>query len=390
MKGVYFYLDPGKIKDAKNYSLIKYKKDWPNPEIKYPNQVIIKTLLGGICGTDLHQIFLELSPFAGILGSSINPSPIGHEIVGIVDESAPKVEDLKKSDRVILNPLSHCLTRNLDLCPSCHLGNWQQCYNITGGGFVTGGFSEYFLAYEKQLYKVPKNVSNDVAVLTEPFTVAIHAVCRNPPKDGDVCVVVGAGTIGLMIIAAIKALGHKCKIITLARYPFQAEIAKKLGAEEVIIDSKKGKLYKKMAEIKEGSKLFSVLGQKYIFGNAGPDIVYDSIGTEASMNDCLHYVKSNGKIVVVGLGYSITKSVDWAIQAWKEIDIVGSMMYGLQTIDGKVRDPFEMALEFLSKDPALFKGIVTHKFRVEEYKEAFEGMQNKSSIKGVKLVIEFC
>lgn len=390
MKGVYFNLDLTKIQKAKNLGLIQYKNDWPIPEIEYPNQVRIKTLMGGICGTDLHQLFLELSPFAGILGAPVNPSPLGHEIVGLVDECGPQVEGLKKGDRVILNPLSHCVTKNLDLCPSCREGDWQQCYNITGGGFVTGVFSEYFVAYKKQLYKVHSNIPNDVAVLTEPFAVAIHAVCRNLPKDDNsVVVVVGAGTIGLMIIAAIRKLGNKCKIISLARYPFQAEIAKKLGADEIITDSKKAKLYKKMAEQKEGSKLFSVVGNRYIFGNAGPDMIYDSIGTEQSMTDCLHYIKSNGKIVVVGLGYATTKNVDWAIQAWKEVDIVGSMMYGLQTIDDKLTDPFEMALEFLSKDPDLFKGIVTHKFQVEDYKKAFEAMQNKSGIKGVKLVFDF-
>ena len=62
MKGVYFNLDLTKIQKAKNLGLIQYKNDWPIPEIEYPNQVRVKTLMGGICGTDLHQLFLELSP----------------------------------------------------------------------------------------------------------------------------------------------------------------------------------------------------------------------------------------------------------------------------------------------------------------------------------------
>jgi len=390
MRGLYFDLDLGKIKEAKNFSLIRYKGHWEVPQIGEPNQVRVRTTLGGICGTDLHQVFIEISPFASILGATVNPSPLGHEIVGIVSECGEKVKDLKEGDRVILNPLSHCATKGIDLCPSCRVGNWQQCYNIAGGGLVTGGFSEYFSCYEKQLYKVPKSVPDDVAVLTEPFAVAIHAICRNPPKDDDTVVVVGAGTIGLMVIAAIRALGHRCNIVSLARYPFQAEIANRLGSDEIITEKNKRALYKKMVKVKGEGKLFIVAGQKYIFGNVGPDLIYDCVGTEASMNDSLHYVRSNGKIVIVGLGYSITKNLDWSVQAYKEVTIVGSIMYGLQNISGRKCDPFEMALDFFSENSELFEGIVTHKFKIEDYKEAFKCMMSKRDTQGIKVVLLFC
>ncbi|MDY6931014.1 MAG: alcohol dehydrogenase catalytic domain-containing protein [Halobacteriota archaeon] len=389
MKGLYFNLDLGKIKDVKNFSLVKYKDDWEVPKISEPGQVIVRTTLGGICGTDLHQVFLEISPFASLLGATINPSPLGHEIVGTVSECGADVKDLNECDRVILNPLAHCKTRKKDLCRSCRLGNWQQCYNITGGGLVTGGFSEYFCCYEGQLYNVPENVPDYVAVLTEPFAVAIHAVCRNPPKDDDTVIVVGAGTIGLMVIAAIRALGYKCRIISLARYPFQAEIASRLGSDEIFTE-KKGALYKKMAKVIDEARLFSVAGQRYIFGNAGPDLIYDCVGTEASMNDALHYVKSNGKIVIVGLGYSVTKTLDWSIQAYKEVSITGSMMYGLQKDSAIEKDPFKMALDIFSDNPDLYSNIVTHRYKIEEYMDAFKCMMNKDENKGIKIVFEFC
>lgn len=139
MKGVFFNLDFNKIEQAKDLSLVTYREDWKIPKIENPHQVRVKTLLGGICGSDLHQIFLEVSYFSSILASDINPSPLGHEFLGIIAEVGPSVENLKKGDRVIMNPISHCDSRGLDLCSSCKNGNWSQCINLSDNGWVMGG-----------------------------------------------------------------------------------------------------------------------------------------------------------------------------------------------------------------------------------------------------------
>lgn len=212
-------------------------------------------------------------------------------------------------------------------------------------------------------------------------------MARNPPKKNDLVIVVGAGTIGLMIIAALRAMGFENKIVNLARYDFQSQLAKKLGANKIISEFEKEPLYDKISKEKKGTTLFKpIIGENYLFGNIGPDIIYDSIATESSLDDCLHYVRSNGTIIIVGMGFNVTKNIDWSVIASKEIEVKGSMMYGLLP-NGE--DPFDKALNFIGKNPELYQGIVTHLFQVEDYKNAFLGMSNKKEIKGIKLAFDF-
>ena len=88
----------------------------------------------------------------------------------------------------------------------------------------------------RKAYNDQDIIPDKVSVLAEPFAVGLHAVCRNMPKDDDTVIVIGAGTIGLMLVAAIRALGSKCRVIAIARYRFQAEAARKLGTDRVIIE----------------------------------------------------------------------------------------------------------------------------------------------------------
>jgi threonine dehydrogenase-like Zn-dependent dehydrogenase len=97
-------------------------------------------------------------------------------------------------------------------------------------------------------------------------------------------------------------------------------------------------------------------------------VIFDCIATEKTIDDDIHLVRSNGKIIFVGLGSTTTKKVDWSVQAYKEISLTGAMMYGIENINGEKKDDFELALEMLSKEPDKFKGFVTHKFPIDQFK----------------------
>jgi threonine dehydrogenase-like Zn-dependent dehydrogenase len=399
-----------KLKIGNKYIMVKYNDQWPIPEIKYPNQVLIKTSLAGICASDIHQIALDISYYASILAKRTNPFPMGHEVVGEVTKIGSDVKDLRVGDRVIYNPVPHCEAYGFAPCASCKNGNWENCYCLVGigdgspleqqhggrnafGGFGGGGFGEYFIGFEKQFYKIPKvsegGMPDEISVLTEPFAVAMHAVARNMPKDSDTVIVVGAGIIGLMIIAALRSLGSKSRIISLARYSFQADKARKMGADEIISERNPELFYQKIASATNGLSFKPKFGKKIVYGNVGPDVIFDCVATESSMDDDIHLVKSNGKIVVVGLGYTVTKKIDWAIPIYKEIDIVGTMMHGVQKINGETIDSFELALKHMQKNPSLFTGLVTHKFAIENYKEAFECMHSKKTKNTIKIAFDF-
>jgi threonine dehydrogenase-like Zn-dependent dehydrogenase len=394
-----------KLHLAPKYIMVKFRDDWQLPEKKHPNQAIVKTILGGICASDLHEIGLHISYYASILASPINPFPIGHEVVGKVfkgDESGK----LNEGDRVVYFPINHCAAYGFQLCPSCQQGNLQQCYCLVGlgdgtaaeniyggqkkfGGFGGGGFSEEFAAFTPQLYKVPDSIPDEIAVLTEPFVVGLHAVARNMPKSTDQVVVIGMGIIGLMVVASLRVLGFTGKIVAVARYAFQAEKAKSLGASQIISEKDPVKFYDAVAEA-TGARLFQpALSKRVIYGNNGPDIIFDCVATEESMDDSIRLIKSNGKIVVVGLGYNKTKKIDWSIPVYKETSIVGTMMYGLAEIAGKSQDLFEFALNYLKSNHGLFKGLVTHSFKLDDWKAALECSASKGKNKAIKVVFDY-
>lgn len=408
MKGIYFDLKMwkiilSKIKLAPEFLTFMYKEDWPTPKITYDNQVLVKTLNAGICGSDIHQVKLDMSYYASVLSSPLNPAPIGHEVVGVVENTNDN-SLLKKGDRVVLNPTVHCKSYGFSLCPSCQRGDWQHCYTLVGKGDgserektfkpfkgqIYGGYAEYFVAFEKNLYKVPENVPNHVAVLIEPFTVALHAVIRNLPSDSDSIIVIGAGSIGLMTIAAIRALGKKSKITSVVRYPHQADIAKQLGADDIVFSSRdKSKFYKIIADKYDALLVTPLMRKSYIYGRKGPDLIYDTVATESTAEDALHIVRSGGKIVMIGMGFSITKKVDWAVQVYKEVEIAGSFLQSVGEFEGKPVDPYEYGLKYMSENVEVFDKMVTHRFPLQDYKKAYGVFKNKGTSHAIKVIFDY-
>jgi threonine dehydrogenase-like Zn-dependent dehydrogenase len=411
MKGIMFDFRMSKVLLMQmhllgHYSLLKYRADWPEPEMQYPNQVLVKTLLGGICATDLHMASLNISPFASIIGNPDKVSPMGHEMVGEVVDTGDEVALLKKGDRVVYYPTCSCEILGFDPCSSCRNGNLESCYTLVGvgdgsereklyggeghfGGWGGGGFCEYVRGFEKQFFKVPHEVPDEAAVLVEPFSVALHAVARSLPAKDQRVLVTGAGTIGLMTVAALRTLGSGCRIVVLARYPFQASAAEKLGADDVVVEHDRKKLYQRVAELSQARLFKPMMGREAVFGNSGPDVIYDSIGSESSLDDALHLIKCNGKIVIIGQSYAKTKKIDWSIQTWKEIEIVGSLMYGMEPYKNRTMHCFELALHLLKKNPGLFEGVVTHTFPIDDFRNALDASRVKRKSHAIKAVFDY-
>lgn len=395
-----------KISLGSNYLLLKYSDAWPIPEISHPSQVLMKTALGGICGSDLHQISVSMSLYASIMASPVNPVPLGHEAVGTVAGMGSAVTGLKVGDRVVFNPIGRCSFYGFEPCPSCQKGNYQHCFCLLGvgdgsgleaeyggrrkfGGFGSGGFGEYLIGQQGQFLKVPDHVPDEVAVLTEPFTIALHAVLRCMPQDGDTVLVVGAGIIGLLTIKALRSLGSKCRIIALARYPVQSAIALKLGATDVISERDNNKLYDRIADLTGGSLFKPLFSKRVLYGNRGPDQIYDCVASEVTVDDDLRLIRSNGRIVIIGLGFNITKNVDWSLVAWKEINITGMLFSGREDYSARQIEAFELAIELMAKDPAGFSDLVTHFFPIEKYKEAIQSVHSKKASNAIKVVLDF-
>ncbi len=386
--------------------MIKYRDDWPIPDIIHQNQVKVKTRLGGICGGDLHQINIVIPYAATIIARKDSPFQMGHELIGEVVEIGDEVQKIKLGDYVIFSPMVKCEAYGFEPCSSCKEGHYSTCQANAGlgdgselvekyggdrrfGGFSGGGFSEYFVAYENQLTPVSKEIPDEISVLGEPLTIGIHAALRRLPTDDETALVIGGGIIGLMTISAIRELNSKCRIISLVRYPFQATIAEQLGADDIIIERETDAIYDQVAQLTKGELIKPLRGKRILYGRGGPDVIYDAVGTDSSIDDSLRLIRCNGTIVLIGMGYSITKKTEWALQIYKEITILGSMNSGLEEFNGEKIDAFELAARFLERQPSRYEGLVTHQFKIEDYKKAFTLAMNKSKDRAIKIAFSF-
>ena len=208
-----------------------------------PNWVRIAPTLTGICGSDISTLLNRSS--AALVPFSSFPMVPGHEIVGRVREVGDQVRDLTVDQRVVVMPVISCQIRGLEPCDSCARGESGTCTNTTEGDFsagmligycrdLAGGWSQEMVAHRSQIYALPDGIPDRVAVLIEPFSVAVHAVLRDPPPDDAKVLIIGSGTIGLLVLAAMRLLGKKCDVTLLARRKQQAELAEKFGATRVL------------------------------------------------------------------------------------------------------------------------------------------------------------
>lgn len=357
------------------------------------NWVKIKVELGGICGTDLSFLKMRNSMCLSNLVSF--PCVPGHEIVGNIVEIGNEVENLAIGDRVIIDEILGCKAREIELCKACEEGDYNLCSNMDKGvvspgvliGFCkeTGGaWGEYVVAHKFQVFKIPDSISFEEAIIAEPLACAIHGVLKKIPKENDICVVVGGGTIGLSTIFALKSFS-KCKIIAVVKYPFQSELAKKMGADEVFL-VKKDLHIKKIAR-NLGCKILSPAMEKAFPMGGGADIVIDSVGNESSLTDCLRLVKPKGTVIMIG--YPAKINVDWTPMIAKEVKIITSSIFSYETLDGEKKRTLQVALDLIAGGDNRIKELVTHKFKLEDYKEALNLTLNKDKHQATKVAFSF-
>jgi len=374
------------------HELVKLE-DIPEVNLINENWVKIKVELGGICGTDLSFLAMRNSMCLSNLVSF--PCVLGHEIVGKIVELGEGVEDLAVGDRVVIDEILGCKAREIELCKACEAGDYSLCSNMDKGvvspgvliGFCkeTGGaWGEYIVAHKFQVFKIPDALSYEEALIAEPLACAIHGVLKKVPKENNTCVVVGCGTIGLSTIFALKYFS-KCKVIAVAKYPFQSELAKKMGADEVFL-VKKDLHIKKIAR-KLGCRLLSPAMEKTFPIGGGADIVIDSVGNASSLTDCLRLVKSKGTIIMIG--YPAYINVDWTPMISKEAKIITSSIFSYENINGEKKRTLQVALDMIASGDNSINELVTHKLPLEEYKEALNITINKAEHNATKIAFSF-
>jgi L-iditol 2-dehydrogenase len=375
-------------------AMIRYR-EVPEPALPGPQWVKVKTRYGGICGSDMNTVFLKGSPALSTFLSST--FTLGHENVGIIAQVGPQVEGLAPGDRVVADPLLPCATRSVEPpCEFCRRGEFSLCQNFAEGdlapglsigfcGDTGGSWSPYFVAHRSQLFRVPENVSDENAVMVEPFTVALHAVMCNFPGDGDTVLVLGAGTAGLCVVAALRALGSGVRVIVVAKHPFQGEMAQRLGADEVIF-LREGDHYQTVAEATGGKLYRPMLGKRVLVG--GIDVVYECVGSGSSVDDSLRLARSDGTVVLLGTAATL-KQVDWTPIWLNELTLRGSVYCGTEIFQGRRVRTCQLALDLMAAGKVDLAPMVTHRFKLKDYKRALAATAQKGRHHVVKSVFAF-
>jgi threonine dehydrogenase-like Zn-dependent dehydrogenase len=320
-------------------------------------------------------------------------------------------------DRVVLEPALHCGVRGIDPpCPACQQGQYGNCVNVTRGdisaGVQTGycrdtggGWSHSLVAHEIQVHRVPEGVADESAVMLEPFSCALHAVLsalnewrvasgewravsssgHSPlaPRPSPLALVIGCGTMGLAVIAALRAVAAPWHVTALARFPHQQDLARSIGADEVIALGRSQ--YKDLAQ-RSGATLHQPeIGQPTVLG--GFDLVFDCVGSPRSLDDALRFTRSRGRTVLVGMP-AIPRTVDWTTIWFKELRVMGVYAYGIEDYQGERLRTFELALRFLEQGRVNLRQFVTHKFALNEYRQAIRTALDTGSVRSIKTVFD--
>ena len=185
------------------------------------DEVLIKVMACGICGTDVHI-------FCGDSGCFPTPSGtiLGHEFSGIIEAVGENVKNFKVGDRVCADPNKLC-----NECYYCKSGIGHFCEEMTGiGTSVNGGFAQYCVVPKSQVYKIADTTSYEAAAMTEPVACCIHGMDMCNISCGDTVAVIGGGMIGMIMLQLAKISGAG-KLIMIEPVPEKRETAKRLGAD---------------------------------------------------------------------------------------------------------------------------------------------------------------
>jgi threonine dehydrogenase-like Zn-dependent dehydrogenase len=335
----------------------------------------LRPLLSGICGSDLATLDGRTSRYFEDMVSF--PFVPGHEVVGILDEGGTDHagRTLAAGTRAVIEPVLGCAPRHIHpVCAQCGSGHTGLCGNLASGrlaaglqtGFCTdtgGGWSTApLMAHASQLHAVPDELSDQDAVLIEPTACAVHAALSAHVADGDLVAVVGAGTLGLTTVAALDGLVRPttpCTIVVGAKHARQRELATSLGADQVVPPDQLARAVRRAA----GSL---VLGGRL---TEGADVVFDCVGSAASITEALSLVRARGRVVLVGMPGKVT--VDLAPLWHRELTLVGAYAYGNETApdpDGPDRRSFELAVDLVGT--AGLGRLVSALYPLERYEEA--------------------
>ncbi|MGH7534467.1 MAG: zinc-binding dehydrogenase, partial [Gemmatimonadales bacterium] len=244
-------------------------------------------------------------------------------------------------------------------------------------------------AHQSQCHAVPEDLSDEAAVMVEPAACAVHAALRARIPDGALVVVMGAGTLGLCVVAALRRLVRPGTLVSAAKHPDQAALARELGADMVVAPSELSR------SVRRATRTLAV--GKRLAG--GADVVIDCVGTGRSIGQALSIARPGGRVVLAGMPG--VERVDLAPLWQREVDLVGAYAYGEELLPGGRWGPdnpnspdgttgavrtFELAFDLVGR--AELGRLVSARYPLEGYREALAHAAAAGKRGSVKVVFD--
>ena len=290
----------------------------------------------GVCGSDLHA-YSE-----GAVGGTPNAYPmvLGHEPAGTIVRTGPGVTGLAPGDRGALEPALYCYH-----CEFCMRGQHNVCANIK---FLSspqhpGFFRELINLPASNFIPIPAAMSSSLATLIEPLAVAVHSLKLVSIQLGETVSVLGAGPIGLLTIAALKAAGVG-RIWAVEPLAHRRELARNIGAD-VVLDPAEA-----TREILRGT------------GQRGVDCAIDCAAREHTTNQATQVVRNAGRVALTGIHSARLVALEGSAMRRKELTIFNVRRSNHES---------HVALELLAAHPDWFAPMLTHAREMDQVGEAF-------------------
>lgn len=313
-------------------------KEVPEPEIG-PEDVLVRVGACGICGTDLHIADGEFPP---------TPYPIipGHEFAGEVVAVGSAVRSLREGTRVAVDPSLFC-----GHCHFCRRGKGNLCENWNAiGDTVNGGFAELVAVPAANAYVLPEGLSYRQGALIEPVSCAVHGIHVLEPQIGDAVLIVGAGTMGLLLLQLVLHAGAS-RVAVLDLNAERLPRAERLGAATTSTD---------LGALREQEPL-------------GFDCVIDATGSPKAVESALGAVKRGGKFLVFGVAAEEARVAVSPFRIYNdEITVLGSMA---------VLNSYGPAVELVAQGVIDTDTLITHDMSLDEFPQALENVRKGVGLK---------
>ena len=323
-------------------------KDVPKP-VALPGFALVKVKACAICATDLEVIDGNIPVDYPII--------MGHEWSGIVEAVSDSADARYIGKRVTGSNDVVCL-----VCEACRSGDWRYCPDFREIGFrENGAYAEYMRVPAYGLCELPDSVSFSEASMAEPLGVALGALEKAGASFDDSLLIMGAGSIGLCVLAVAKSMGLK-NIAVAAYSGKRLEIAGRMGAGTVIATSEEN-IYEKMAEYHPG----------------GTDVIIECTGMEPCIQDSLKLARKGGVIALAGYGRGKVMNIRMDDIHMNNLRVVGA---------GNNWNKHKQAVSLMERGAAHVGQMITERLSLEDYARGLE-MARTRPAGFVKAVFEF-